>query len=66
MSPADAAIRKEEKNMAKKSVIPGFSWKRATGVTEVKRKISRATGVPLTKHGRKQKVKNTVWKAVFK
>lgn len=52
--------------MAKKSVIPGFSWKRATGVTAVKRKISKATGIPLTKQGRKQKLKNTVWKAVFK
>ena len=44
--------------MAKKKLIPGlsFSWKRATGVTKVKRKISKATGVPLTKAGRQRKV----------
>lgn len=34
----------------------GFSWKRATGVTKAKQKISRATGVPLTKSGRQRKV----------
>ena len=34
----------------------GFSWKRATGVTRMKRKVSRATGVPLTKSGRQRKV----------
>ena len=44
--------------MAKrKSLIPGltFSWKRAFGVTQVKRKISKATGIPLTKQGRRAK-----------
>lgn len=35
----------------------GFSWKRATGLTKAKRKISRATGIPVTKSGRKQKLK---------
>lgn len=38
--------------MAKK-----FSWKRATGLTSAKRKISKATGIPLTKSGRKRKLK---------
>lgn len=33
----------------------GFSWKRATGVTKVKRKIAKATGIPTTKTGRKNK-----------
>lgn len=33
----------------------GFSWKRATGVTKVKRKISKKTGIPLTKQGRRNK-----------
>lgn len=44
--------------MAKKSPIPGlsFSWKRATGVTKVKREISKATGIPMTKAGRQKKV----------
>ncbi|HML35934.1 MAG TPA: hypothetical protein PKA19_00710 [Bacillota bacterium] len=33
--------------------IPGlsFSWKRALGVTNAKRKIARATGIPTTKSG---------------
>jgi len=34
----------------------GFSWKRATGVTRAKKRISRATGIPLTKSGRQRKV----------
>jgi len=34
----------------------GFSWKRAIGVTRAKSKISRATGIPLTKSGRQRKV----------
>ncbi len=34
-----------------------FSWKRATGVSGAKRVISKATGVPTTRSGRKRKVK---------
>ena len=34
----------------------GFSWKRATGVTRAKQRISRTTGIPLTKSGRQRKV----------
>ena len=34
----------------------GFSWKRALGVTKAKSRISRATGIPLTKSGRQRKV----------
>lgn len=44
--------------MAKKSFkIPGlsFSWKRALGITKVKRKIARASGIPTTKAGRQKK-----------
>lgn len=33
----------------------GFSWKRAVGLSSLKSKISRATGVPLSKSGRRQK-----------
>lgn len=42
----------------KKSLIPGlsFSWKRALGVTKVKRKIAKATGIPTTKSGRRNKL----------
>lgn len=44
--------------MAKKCLIPGlsFSWKRATGISGAKQKISRKTGVPLTKSGRQKKI----------
>lgn len=44
--------------MTKTKGIPGltFSAKRAFGVTKVKRKIAKATGIPTTKSGRKQKV----------
>lgn len=44
--------------MAKKKGIPGlsFSWKRALGITSVKRKIAKATGIPTTKQGRRAKV----------
>lgn len=42
----------------KKSLIPGlsFSWKRALGISSVKRKIAKATGIPTTKQGRRNKV----------
>jgi len=33
-----------------------FSWKRALGVTAAKRKVSRATGIPLTRSGRRNKL----------
>ena len=38
--------------------IPGlsFSWKRAVGITTAKQKISRKTGIPLTKGGLERKV----------
>ncbi|MDT8389275.1 MAG: hypothetical protein RRC34_02055 [Lentisphaeria bacterium] len=34
----------------------GFSWKRLTGVSRAKSKISRTIGIPLTKSGRQRKV----------
>lgn len=34
----------------------GFSWKRAVGITRAKNKISRTTGIPLTKSGRQRKI----------
>ena len=46
--------------MAKKKFrIPGltFSWKRALGITKAKRKIAKATGIPTTKQGRKNKLR---------
>ena len=38
----------------------GFSWKRAVGVTRAKSRISRKTGIPLTKTGRQRKVGRAV------
>lgn len=37
--------------------IPGlsFSWRRATGVTKLKRDVARITGIPTTKNGRNAK-----------
>ncbi|GJM16740.1 MAG: hypothetical protein DHS20C13_20670 [Thermodesulfobacteriota bacterium] len=34
----------------------GFSWKRLFGITKAKRKVSRKTGIPLTKSGRQRKI----------
>lgn len=41
-----------------KTKIPGvtFSWKRAFGITKLKQKISRATGIPMTKMGVERKI----------
>lgn len=38
--------------------IPGvtFSWKRALGITKVKRDIAKATGIPTTRHGLECKI----------
>ena len=32
-----------------------FSWKRALGVTKAKRRVSKTTGIPLTRGGRRMK-----------
>ena len=44
--------------MGRKKGIPGlsFSWKRASGLSAAKGRLSRAIGVPLTKSGRQRKV----------
>jgi len=33
-----------------------FSWKRAAGISGLKSRISRKTGIPLTKYGRQRKI----------
>lgn len=33
-----------------------FSWKRAVGVTKAKRSIAKATGIPMSRGGRRNKV----------
>lgn len=45
--------------------IPGlsFSWKRAVGITKVKQKVARKTGIPTTKHGLQRKVGSIVLKS---
>lgn len=43
----------------------GFSWKRAIGITAAKQKISRTTGIPLTKSGRQRKVGKMMGCATF-
>ena len=61
-------LRKSDSMSKKKSFkIPGlsFSWKRALGITKAKRKISKATGIPTTKAGRKRKAKSLLWKSIF-
>lgn len=55
--------------MARKSNtgIPGlsFSWKRALGITEAKRKIAKETGIPTSKSGIERKIGQTILKAIF-
>ncbi len=43
--------------MSKKSSIPGlsFSPNKALGITNAKRKVAKATGVPTSKSGRRAK-----------
>ena len=47
--------------------IPGlsFSLKRAVGITAVKQKISRSTGIPLTKGGMERKIGRMVINAII-
>lgn len=56
--------------MAKKSNtgIPGlsFSWKRALGITQVKQKIARETGIPLSKTGVERKIGKTILDIILK
>ncbi|QID16140.1 hypothetical protein G3580_12785 [Nitrogeniibacter mangrovi] len=46
----------------RKKGIPGvsFSWKRATGLSAAKGKLSRQIGIPLTKSGRQRKIGKAV------
>lgn len=53
--------------MKKKAGIPGlsFSLKRALGITQFKQKVSRETGIPLTRGGIERKIGNTILKMLF-
>ena len=46
--------------------IPGlsFSLNRAVGVTAIKQKVAKATGIPLTKQGLERKVGGAIIKAL--
>lgn len=47
--------------------IPGlsFSLKRAVGVSAVKQKIAKKTGIPTTKQGLERKIGSAIMKSVF-
>lgn len=47
--------------------IPGlsFSWKRALGITQVKRNIAREIGIPTSKSGLEHKIGKTILKTIF-
>ena len=54
--------------MSKKSTpIPGlsFSLKRALGITQVKQKIARETGIPTSKTGLQRKIGSVILKALL-
>ena len=54
--------------MSKKSTaIPGlsFSLKRALGITQVKQKIARETGIPTSKAGFQRKIGSVILKALL-
>lgn len=48
--------------------IPGvsFSWRRAIGITRLKRQFTKATGIPTTKSGIERKIGAAVADAVIK
>ena len=47
--------------------IPGvsFSWKRAVGISQVKREIANKTGIPTTKAGLERKIGHAIIKTIF-
>ncbi|MBO8433003.1 MAG: hypothetical protein IAB08_06900 [Bacteroidetes bacterium] len=53
--------------MSGKLRIPGvsFSWKRALGISALKNKIARKTGIPTTKDGLTRKIGNSILKGLF-
>lgn len=50
-----------------KTRIPGlsFSLKRALGISQVKQKIARETGIPTSKAGIERKIGNVIIKTLF-
>ena len=54
--------------MNNKLKIPGvsFSWKRAVGITKLKQKIARETGIPTSQQGLERKVGKAIIDLIFK
>ena len=44
--------------------VLSFSFKRAVGISALKQKVSKATGIPLTKQGLERKIGGSIIKAV--
>ena len=54
--------------MNKKSTpIPGlsFSWKRALGISQIKQKFARTTGIPTSKTGVERKIGKVIIKTLL-
>lgn len=52
--------------MSKKSYGFSFSWKRALGISSLKQKIAKSTGIPTTKSGLERKIGNYILNTFFK
>lgn len=48
----------------KRKKSTGISWSRLLGISQLKSKISRKTGIPLTKAGRERKIGSLVEKGI--
>ena len=42
-----------------------FSWKRLTGISEIKSSIAHKTGIPTTKSGMERKIGRTIIRSIF-
>ena len=54
--------------MSKKSTpVPGlsFSWKRALGITQLRQRVARQTGIPTSKAGLERKIGSVILKALL-
>ena len=53
--------------MLNKIKIPGltFSWKRALGITQMKQKFARKTGIPTSKAGLERKIGSAIIKTLL-
>lgn len=49
------------------ALIPGLSYslKRAVGVTKLKQKVARTTGIPTTKQGLERKIGGAILKGIL-